>query len=493
MRSSSKPGDAPTESTSLTGTSPADAPKKSRRSLTSIAITALPNFATEYNYNAISWAMLWIAPLYGSPKWADQLAHNSIFAGTLIGMVSLGYVGDVMGRNRAMTITLSLMATGSLLSGLLPWGGDTTVWVLLIIARFITGIGSGGVYPLSAAKAREDAVGASKVGKAQAAAGNLVLRTPAVIWVYFFGLLLVLGIGKGADFDMDEQPYNASWDAAWRIYLIFGALPVFPLIFLAARQPESSEVAKAKASQSKSTLELLREGGWGRQMIATGGAWFCYDASYYGSVLLQPKVIAIMYPDDTIETKAFKNMGVACFGLVFSILTVYLLPLGTKQLQVGSLLLSGAFSLALGAVWMRLYEAESEAVGYVQLLLYCLLYGTFWITKVTCYVLPSETYRVEVRSTLNGISSALGKLGAITGSYLFAEMLNSVDRTGMVATQSEEAYTRDENLTIQSVLYASACFSASGAVLTLVGLRMLGNHPPVGPDKSGSEYPAARS
>lgn len=487
MPTSSKPEEAPTESTSLTGKSPADAPKKSKRSLTSVAITALPNFATEYNYNAISWAMLWIEPLYGSPDWASELAHNSIFAGTLIGMVSLGYVGDVMGRNRAMTITLTLMATGSLLSGLLPWGSDTAVWVLLIIARFIIGVGSGGVYPLSAAKAREDAVGASKVGKAQAAAFNLVLRTPAVIWVYFFGWLLVLGIGKGADFDMEQQAYNGGWDAAWRIYLIFGALPVFPLIFLAARQPESSELAKAKAGQSKSTIELLGEGGWAWQMIATGGAWFCYDASYYGNVLLQPKVIAIMFPEDTIETKAFKNMGVALFGLAFSILTIYLLPIGTKQLQVGSLLLSGVFSFALGAVWMRLYDAESAAIGWLQLLLYCLLYGTLWITKVTCYVLPSETYRVEVRSTLNGISSALGKLGAITGSYLFEEMLNSVDRTGIVATQSDEEYNRDENLSIQSVLYASACFSASGALLTLIGLRMLGNYPPAKEDKSGSE------
>ena len=50
MPTSSKPEEAPTESTSLTGKSPADAPKKSKRSLTSVAITALPNFATEYNY-----------------------------------------------------------------------------------------------------------------------------------------------------------------------------------------------------------------------------------------------------------------------------------------------------------------------------------------------------------------------------------------------------------------------------------------------------------
>ena len=64
---------------------------------------------------------------------------------------------------------------------------------------------------------------------------------------------------RGVDdsFHQPSNSYNGGWDAAWRIYLIFGALPVFPLIFLAARQPESSELAKAKAGQSKSTIELL--------------------------------------------------------------------------------------------------------------------------------------------------------------------------------------------------------------------------------------------
>ena len=50
-----------------------------------------------------------------------------------------------------MVVTLSVMAAGSLLSGLAPWGSDTAVWALLCASRFLIGIGAGGVYPLSAA------------------------------------------------------------------------------------------------------------------------------------------------------------------------------------------------------------------------------------------------------------------------------------------------------------------------------------------------------
>ena len=46
------------------------------------------------------------------------------------------------------------------------------------------------------------------------------------MWVYLFGLLLVAGIGAGAEFGMAQQPYIPSWDAAWRLHLICSpALP----------------------------------------------------------------------------------------------------------------------------------------------------------------------------------------------------------------------------------------------------------------------------
>ena len=61
----------------------------------------------------------------------------------------MGYMGDAVGRRPAMVVTLSVMAAGSLLSGLAPWGSDTAVWALLCASRFLIGIGAGGVYPLS--------------------------------------------------------------------------------------------------------------------------------------------------------------------------------------------------------------------------------------------------------------------------------------------------------------------------------------------------------
>lgn len=68
----------------------------------------------------------------------------------------MGYAGDVFGRNKAMTLTLSLVCISSFFSAIIPFGSPSNVYTIIIIFRFIMGIGLGGVYPLSATKAAED-------------------------------------------------------------------------------------------------------------------------------------------------------------------------------------------------------------------------------------------------------------------------------------------------------------------------------------------------
>ena len=68
----------------------------------------------------------------------------------------MGYAGDILGRNHAMTLTLSIVAFAAILSAVAPQGSPTSIYITIIVTRFILGIGVGGVYPLSATKAAED-------------------------------------------------------------------------------------------------------------------------------------------------------------------------------------------------------------------------------------------------------------------------------------------------------------------------------------------------
>jgi len=83
--------------------------------------------------------------------WVGSAATATVFAGAIAGQLIMGYAGDVLGRNRAMTITLLLATIAAALSAILPptsgsddQGNAATVYGVIIACRFVLGIGLGG-------------------------------------------------------------------------------------------------------------------------------------------------------------------------------------------------------------------------------------------------------------------------------------------------------------------------------------------------------------
>lgn len=106
--------------------------------------------------------------------WVRSTATATVFVGAMTGQLVMGSAGDVLGRTAAMTLTLSMVVIGAVLSAAAAYGPATAVYLVVIIARFILGIGVGGVYPLSATKASEDA-------------GNKGITDPtAAAWAFFW-------------------------------------------------------------------------------------------------------------------------------------------------------------------------------------------------------------------------------------------------------------------------------------------------------------------
>jgi len=369
---------------------------------------------------------------------------------------------------------------GALTSALCSWGDGTQVWVIAISCRLILGIGAGGVYPLAAAKAAESADCCDIDGKAVAAGWAFFWRNPAIVFVYFLGLVLFLGVGNGA-VPKEElpdgygYPYNAGWDAAWRIHLGFGAVPCVFTAVLATREymatKERVTHARSRMSNplvSKETatppdpglrgslnatfenpagdegenpvarLLLLEEvplsslSQWRkivackpwRALLTTAGGWFVFDLAYYGNSLLQPRVLRIMHPEATVEESAVENMGIATMGILFTLLIIPTIPkLGVRTTQIWGFVLNAVMSLVLALSWTPLAEQKQ---GGTLFALYALLYGSYWIMNVTTYVMSSVAYPPEVRTTLAGISAACGKAGAVIGTYEFGNILDQM-------------------------------------------------------------------
>ena len=90
----------------------------------------------------------------------------------------------------------------------------------------------------------------------------------------------------------------------------------------------------------------------------------------------------------------------------------------TKRMQVvGFLFIAVCFAL-LASLYNALAD-QPDALFFVYcILLFSLSYGP----NVTTFILPAQTYDKSVRATLNGISAACGKLGAVAGVYMFGPL-----------------------------------------------------------------------
>jgi len=115
--------------------------------------------------------------------WVAGTANAAVFMGAVVGQLSMGYIGDIIGRSNALMLTMSIATVGNICSAIFPSGSATSVYALVVIFRFFMGIGVGGVYPLSATKAAEDNGNAegSKVDPRNAA------------WAFFWQMPGILG------------------------------------------------------------------------------------------------------------------------------------------------------------------------------------------------------------------------------------------------------------------------------------------------------------
>ena len=87
-----------------------------------------------------------------------------------------------------------------------------------------------------------------------------------------------------------------------------------------------------------------------------------------------------------------------------------------------------------------------------------LLYGSYWITNVTTYVMSALVYKPSIRSTLNGLSAAAGKVGALLGTTIFQQMLDDCDTTSCT------------NQAVSTIMYICMGMAAAGLVCTIFGV-----------------------
>jgi MFS family permease len=94
--------------------------------------------------------------------WTQAVTYMEI-VGIICGMISVGIIGDWLGRRWGLLQDCTIMFLG-LIMLTAAWGTTQNGWVICYVwSLFFYGIGVGGEYPMTATSGMENAVGSGKV------------------------------------------------------------------------------------------------------------------------------------------------------------------------------------------------------------------------------------------------------------------------------------------------------------------------------------------
>jgi MFS family permease len=207
------------------------------------------------------------------PLAGTLLAFSTFFVGFLarpIGAIIFGHLGDRIGRKATLVATLTLMAGGTVLVGLVPTYDQIGIWgaVILVVLRVVQGLGVGGEWSGSVLMATEWSSFRRRRGFT---ASWAQWGSPAGLTLATAALSVVSSLGGG---------FLETW--GWRIpflvsFVLFGVGLWIRLGII--ETPFFQRMVAAKEMASRPVVEAVRRSG--REVVLTCLIRMGQHASFY--------------------------------------------------------------------------------------------------------------------------------------------------------------------------------------------------------------------
>ena len=353
--------------------------------------------------------------------------------GAFVGAFVFGRVADVLGRRNVYISVAVIMVVGAVASAFSP------NLMFLIVARFVLGLGIGGDYPVSAVMMSEFS---NRRDRGRLVGLVFSMQAVGLIVGPLVGLvLLTSGMSQGL---------------TWRLMLGLGAVPAAAVIYFRAKMPESPRFqSKVKGDTSRAAADLqsfaggvvdassatvaesrlmgLREFLTNPRMLllmlGTAGSWFLFDYAYYGNTLSLPSILSEVSPNASLVTKLMLTLALfvvfAVPGYLFAVWKMD--KIGHRRLQfLGFAVMAGCFLLLAAFPALTV-----NVVPFIAIFGFSYFFTEFG-PNTTTFVLPSEVFPVNMRTTGHGFAAGIGKLGAFVGVFLVPELENRFGLRGLL-------------------------------------------------------------
>ena len=355
------------------------------------------------------------------------VVFSAALAGMMVGHMLIAPLGDAVGRRKVLAFSLLLIAIGML--GVVFTRSLTT----LLVLRFVTGCGLGGVVPtmatfaaeLSPERRRNFAVTAVSSGYSLGAAltglGALWM-VPHLGWPSLFVLgggltvlslpLVFLLLPESPEFLLSKQPPRA--------------LERVNAILRAVRQPELAALPRKADVDARPRIQQMIAGLAGllteRYRAATVLLWIAFFASLLTLYFLQNWVPQLTANAGLPVSQAFWSGAILSFGLFIGNASVgwFADSFGLRR--------AIATYLALGAIVLLLFSyLQSTAAVLIGLGTVGVMQGGF----LGLYAVGARIYPAAVRVTGIGWAAGVGRLGAVLGPWIAGQLVaRGVGMTG---------------------------------------------------------------
>ncbi|KAG5920346.1 hypothetical protein E4U42_006220 [Claviceps africana] len=342
--------------------------------------------------------------VYKSSNAAKYVADIA-FAGTVFGQLLFGFACDHWSRtNSLMASTVILIIFTALATGSYYNGEPVGMFNMLAAWRFFVGIGIGGEYP------------AGSVGCAEST-GELKKGTRNRWFIFFTNTMIDWGFVVGAfvPYLVAAACHSSHLETIWRTSLGIGV--IFPLFLFVIRLKlkEPEEFTRESMRQNTPYLLVLRFYWW--RLLCVSLIWFVYDFSTYAFGIYSSDILQGIYGDEAPLTTVFGwNTVINMFYLPGAILGAFVSDwIGPKYTMIGGVLAQALVGYIMAGVYSSI---KTHIAGFA------VLYGIFLSLGElgpgnNIGLLAAKTCATGVRGRYYGIASAVGKVGAFVGTFVF--------------------------------------------------------------------------
>ncbi len=353
-----------------------------------------------------------------------KLLLASAFIGMFFGSFCLGSLADRIGRRKAFVFTLVWYSAFSLIGAFSVNAG------MLVLCRFLTGIGIGAIYPVA------DSYLSEILPKDR--------RGRLAAWAYTTSYLAVPLVGFLAVW---LNPQHIGAIAGWRIILAFGSVGAVFVLFVQHRLPESPRWLLARGRTKEAHAELRRfatsagislpaaisEGRTEQRAISIGERIAALRQAPYGKRYLMLTVFHLFqafgyYGFGTLASIVVKSRGFdVTDSTLFMALSFLGYPVGSllsipllNWIERRTLVITGILSIAVFGAGFA-YSDNAALILAFGFLTTC----ASNVFSNAYHVYQAEIFPARVRSTAIGSTYALSRIMSGLLPFILLPVLNN--------------------------------------------------------------------